>query len=70
MIRPVSIALIPVRDRPDRRASSSWDHPLCMRRSRTRFSNEDKFVMIASAYAILVSLSSLQYDSIIDTFVA
>ena len=62
------MALIPARDRPEHRASSSWDHPLCRRRLRTRFSNEGKFAMIVSAYAMISSFNSHNMSYLLESF--
>ena len=47
--RPVSIALIPARDSPDRRASSACDHPSRVRISLTSFSSIGSSAMIVSS---------------------
>ena len=44
--RPISIALTPARERPDRRASSSCDQPRLTRNARTSLSSLTSFAMI------------------------
>jgi hypothetical protein len=60
--RPVSIALMPARDSPERRASSSCDQPNRLRNDRTEFSSIDHLARIRSNLDTIVSGMEMRYN--------